>query len=244
MLFRQKEELQKAKQPIWKTGGPIKDGYSTGPGERTLHLFKPGIKTLLNANTNLTTITYKANKIVLRLDGEAFFDLSELSPKKQIKIQSSFLNIESTGGCMFKISAHRVESGEEIDVLKGIVKAKKNYSSDADTAIQLLGRGQMLMLNRDIDLIETETFDPIDLSNWYLGNLYFSNLNMNNLAQKLENWYGVTIDIDIPPKKKEKYSGNFPNLKLQEILGQFFPDYVHKFDYTTNTVKLIKINKR
>lgn len=96
------------------------------------------------------------------LSGDAFFKITP--GKKTFIIKTAQLVLRSNGASL-RVDAYP-SPGEEADVLTGKVRAKKSYHSTLDSSEYDLGPGQMVMINRGIDLIEKEKFDSTELKNW------------------------------------------------------------------------------
>ena len=84
------------------------------------------------------------------IDGEALFELGA-----GVQLHTKDLVIGVSAG-VFRVDANRSSAGEEVDLLEGRMRVAKNYHSDTDSATELLGSGEMVMINRDIDLMEKE----------------------------------------------------------------------------------------
>ena len=56
----------------------------------------------------------------------------------------------------FAVEAMRKQPGEEADLLDGKLRVTKSYHSDTDNEPEELGAGDMVMINREIDLMEKE----------------------------------------------------------------------------------------
>jgi ferric-dicitrate binding protein FerR (iron transport regulator) len=63
----------------------------------------------------------------------------------------------------FHIEASRSKPGEEADLLEGRLRVTKSYHSDTDNEPEVLAGGDMVMINRDIDLMEKEKLSPAEL---------------------------------------------------------------------------------
>ena len=66
--------------------------------------------------------------------------------------------LDTTGaaGSRFAVEAVRKQPGEEADLLDGKLRVTKSYHSDTDNEPEELGGGDMVMINREIDLMEKE----------------------------------------------------------------------------------------
>ncbi len=96
------------------------------------------------------------------LKGDVFFNIK--SNGKPFIIKTGQLVINTTKASL-RVDAYTAP-GEEADVLTGTVKVKKSYFSTLDNEQYELTPGQMVMINREIDLIEKEKFDSAELKIW------------------------------------------------------------------------------
>jgi transmembrane sensor len=98
---------------------------------------------------------------VVHLDGEGMFEVRQ-RPGKSIVVMTRNLIIEGPG-TQFRVDAFRSRSGEEVDLLAGQLTIRKSYHSDLDSVAEELNSGDMLMINREIDLMEKEKMNPDEL---------------------------------------------------------------------------------
>jgi transmembrane sensor len=97
----------------------------------------------------------------LELDGEAIFEVSG-SAAKPFVVHTRNLEIVVLG-TRFHVDAFRKNAGEQVDLLEGRLSVKKSYHSDTDNEREVLEAGEMVMINRDIDLMEKEKMNPAEL---------------------------------------------------------------------------------
>lgn len=90
----------------------------------------------------------------ISLDGEAFCEMDGAGAP--VRLQTKDLVIEVLSAARFRIDAYREKAGEEVDLLEGRMRVTKSYHSDTDSATEALGPGEMVMINRGIDLMEKE----------------------------------------------------------------------------------------
>jgi transmembrane sensor len=98
---------------------------------------------------------------VVDLDGEAMFEV-HVMPGKLFVVTTKNLLIVGPG-MKFRVEAVRSRPGEEVDLLEGQLKISKSYHSDLDSVAEELGSGDMLMINREIDLMEKEKMKPDEI---------------------------------------------------------------------------------
>lgn len=99
------------------------------------------------------------------LDGEAWFETAGGA----FVLHTRDLSVEALRTGRFHAAASRSRPGEEIDLLEGGLRVKKSYHSDTDNEPELLGPGEMVMINRDIDLMEKERLNPVELDKLKAG---------------------------------------------------------------------------
>jgi transmembrane sensor len=98
---------------------------------------------------------------VVDLDGEGIFQVRAM-PGKMFVVITKNLIIQGPG-TKFRVDAVRSRPGEEVDLLEGRLKIRKSYHSDLDSVAEDLIPGDMLMINREIDLMEKERMKPDEL---------------------------------------------------------------------------------
>lgn len=99
---------------------------------------------------------------IFELDGEAWFIVwhADKNPfiirtrQLIITLQSSYVRLH--------IDAFASSPGEQADLLEGQLKVTKSYHSSTDNEPETLKSGDMVMINRDIDLMEKETLDSAE----------------------------------------------------------------------------------
>lgn len=130
--------------------------------EKPLNVGLPdGSRVRLGAHTVLfLSKAFDQSKRELDLDGEAVFEIGAV-PGKPFVVHTRLLEIEALG-TRFRVDAHREEAGEEVELLEGKLRVRKSYHSDTDNEPEELTTGEMVMINRDIDLMEKEKMDSSD----------------------------------------------------------------------------------
>ena len=91
---------------------------------------------------------------VVDLDGEGMFEI-HVQRGRQFVVTTKNLLIHGPG-IRFRVDAVRSRAGEEVDLLEGELTIQKSYHSDLDSLAEKLSSGDMLMINREIDLMEKE----------------------------------------------------------------------------------------
>jgi hypothetical protein len=143
-------------------------GYESGEVRRKEIRLPDGTVIVLHAGTVIhISKSFPVKNRELWLDGEAMFDVRPRAGKPFI-VHTRHLKILVLG-TRFRVDAYRKEAGEEVDLLSGKLRVIKSYHSDSDNEPETLVAGEMLMINRDIDLMEKEKMDGSELKAWNTG---------------------------------------------------------------------------
>jgi transmembrane sensor len=103
----------------------------------------------------------------LWLEGEALFDVT-VDAGKPFIVHTRNLKILVLG-TRFRVDADPKTPGEEVDLLSGKLQVMKSYHSDTDNEPETIETGEMVMINRDIDLMEKEKMDGSEMRGWDAG---------------------------------------------------------------------------
>jgi transmembrane sensor len=98
---------------------------------------------------------------VVDLDGEGMFEVHGMNGKLFV-VMTKNLIIQGLG-TKFRVDAVRKRPGEEVDLLEGQLTVRKSYHSDMDDEPEMLESGDMVMINREIDLMEKEKMNAEDV---------------------------------------------------------------------------------
>lgn len=101
---------------------------------------------------------------ILYLKGKSVFEVHGAEDKPFI-IRTRLLEIRvnDTLNAVFSIDASDTaeSGGEEVDLLKGALKVAKAYHSNSDNEPVTIRSGEIIMVNKGIDLMENEKFDTM-----------------------------------------------------------------------------------
>lgn len=96
------------------------------------------------------------------LDGEAWLYVRN-ADKRPVVIHTRLLILTiQSPYARLHIDAFATSPGEQADLLEGQLKATKSYHSSTDNEPEILKSGDMVMINKDIDLMEKETLDSTE----------------------------------------------------------------------------------
>lgn len=202
-------------------------------GTRT-HLTLPdSTEILLNGNSTLLVPDNYAKTHILLLDGEAW-----ISSKNAIKLVTNILTITSTAPAAFRIRCFEAQQGATAYLGSGTVQVAKSYHSTTDNQAETLGIGNMVLANKEIDLMEKETYQPAELEHWLKGELTFSKVPFMNAMHSLEEWYGTEIYVDGDVSALPAVDGSFPNQSLDQVLQTIQKSMHFSYQLKGDRVKL------
>jgi transmembrane sensor len=144
---------------------PIAGVYESGTEARKEALLPDGTKLIMHAGTTLrVSDKFSRGEREVWLEGDAMFEVNAEAGKPFI-LHTRNLLIQVLG-TKFRVDAKKDEAGEEVDLISGKLKVSKTYHSDTDNEPETIQTGEMVMINRDIDLMEKEKMNGTELKDW------------------------------------------------------------------------------
>ncbi|ASZ11743.1 FecR domain-containing protein [Chitinophaga pendula] len=181
--------------------------YKGAVGTRTPIRLKDNTNVILNSSSILLVPDqFPTTSREVILNGEAWFDVTT-DTIHPFSVRSDKL-ITSTIGTSFRMRSFEAQQGATVYLLRGKIRVAKSYHSQSDNQPEILEHGQMILANKEIDLMEKETFDPASQDQWLSGSVTFKENNFPSLIRKLEDWYATEITV------KGTWPANTANLTL------------------------------
>ncbi len=210
--------------------------FSSPFGKRKKIVLPDKTEITLNSNTTvwLDRDFGRTNRDV-RISGDALFNISRA--KTPFIIHTPHL-VLTTQAALIRVNGYDTEAGEETLVARGKIRAEKSYYSELDHDPYFLKEGEMVMMNKSIDLIEKETFEKSELDTWIAGKIVFNNASLNDFITRLKTWFNIEMEAhgSIPPNLW--YTGYFSGSDLQYILHTVGILWKFKYQAHGNVVTL------
>lgn len=160
-----KDSTENLKDSLFKDGTVYRNVGKEQKGVR----LEDGSDILMSANTTvLLSKDYNKQNRECMVNGEVFFHVADRAGKPFI-VYTRNLQIFVLG-TKFRVNAFSDNAGEEVDLLEGRLRVRKSYHSTTDNDPEVLEVGEMVMINRDIDLMEKEKLDSAELKKLNGGN--------------------------------------------------------------------------
>lgn len=172
-----------------------------------------GTKVKLNSDSKLIyPSSFGASDRIVKLEGEAYFEVSKTSNKSRFIVESKSQSIEVLG-TKFNIKAYPEDPNSLTTLAEGAVEVHKKSSSE----IALLKPSQQAMVNTSSP-IQTKNINLDDALSWLNNQFYFNGANTEEVLQEISRWYDVDIQFD-RKKTNTQYSGRIPrNLSLEKLV--------------------------
>ncbi|WP_439487751.1 FecR family protein [Algoriphagus sp.] len=190
----------------------------------------------LNAGSSLTfPESFDSTVRLVKLRGEGFFEVSE-NAEHPFQVLSDSL-ITTALGTSFNINAKR--KGEiKVSLVTG--KVAVNFQSDGKD--YFLTPGQELNYSKSTNKGDIHLFNNELVLGWRFGKLIFKKSNLQEVKDKLEEWYGVEITLAGYPKEEWRFNGEFENQTLENVLKSIsnIEDFSYMIDNKTVTIEFNK----
>ncbi|HYO22714.1 MAG TPA: FecR family protein [Flavisolibacter sp.] len=222
---------------VWKNEGkktPLVSNQHTQeiytrPGTRTKLVLPDSSTVWLNAGSKLTYAQpFGVSNRVVTLTGEAFFDVVKNSKPFIIHTNGAQVKVLGTA---FNVRSYPSEKKIETSLVRGQVEVSLDNSPESKYT---LNPNQKLTLNtadqktvktgrkgtvKPIAVLSTLNYlddNTIAETSWVENKLTFDDESFEEVARKMERWYGVTIHFKNEKVKAERLTGVFE----KETVGQ------------------------
>ena len=235
---------------------------ATKNGSKTTITLPDGTKVWVNAGSKLTyENSYGNNLREVTLSGEAFFDVVH-NAEKPFVIHTSKMDIRVLGTA-FNVRCYPDEKKMETSLIRGSIEVtlkdrqkekiylkpneKLTLTDDevSTSLIKNLKKAKNEIVNmQPLVAISHLTYQPADSSvvetSWVDNKLVFRSETFEEVALKMEKWYGVTINIQNENLKQEHLTGSFESETVDQALTAL--QFTTNFRYTINK-NIITITK-
>jgi ferric-dicitrate binding protein FerR (iron transport regulator) len=202
--------------------------YSSGLTQRQSLTLADSSRIMLNPNTQVhIPKNFGVAHREIYLDGDAYFEVPPADGGSPFSVHTRELTLLFPEGTT-RISAFAKDEGESAEVLDGKVMVQKAYASK-DHEPEVLGQGDMVMINQSIDLMEKETYDTTSLLAWKQDDLVFDHTSFPDVLRRLEDWYGVDIQTTGSVGNPAPLSASFHHAGLTEVLHGLQDKYHCKY---------------
>lgn len=210
---------------------------STLAETRTVSL-PDGTSVTLNHYSTLTyPERFKTDNREVELNGEAYFEVSK-DKKHPFIVQTDAVDVRVLG-THFNVDAYRDSQDVRTTLLTGSVAVSNKSNSEH----MILKPNEIAIYNKvEKKLTRKLLVDATDEISWRHGEFIFDDVPLSDIARKLSNSFGTTIQITDSALQNYRISARFPNgedletiLSVLQDAGYF--NYSHNNNQITITAK-------
>ncbi|SMD46161.1 FecR family protein [Aquiflexum balticum DSM 16537] len=199
---------------------------STSHGEKLSITLPDGSRVWLNSGSRLKfPDKFSETERFMSISGEAYFEVKKDS-LRPFRVESEGF-VTTALGTSFNINTKN-NALLKISLLTGKVTVDRNQDSDKITLIP----GQEFQFDKAGNEKRVKSFNLERAIAWKEGRIIFENASLPEVVQTLEEWYGVKFSLVNAEKVKWKFSGEYQNQILDNILNSI--SYIEKFEYEIN----------
>lgn len=190
---------------------------TAGPGQKIQLRLTDGSVVKLNAGASIRFLEqFEADKRVVYLQGEAFFDVAH-DPERPFIVYANGLETRVLG-TSFNVKS-LPDQNTSIAVKTGRVQVRQGEQSGGYQQVQLSPMQKAVYSGSTQKITVAEAVFLADFA-WKDNLLVFQDADCTTLKASIENWFGVTIEIVKPAKGgcSCKFNGIFENESLQNVL--------------------------
>ncbi len=210
-------------------------------GQRRKISFPDGSIAYLNGGSTLTFPEKFSDTIrSVELIGEAFFEITK-NPSQPFVVRTHNLRTVVLG-TSFNIRAFDAESFVDVSLVTGKVQVVGMHTS-ADDSVYILQPGEQLVYHKPDSSFIKEAFNTEDVTGWKDGVLIFNDTDFQGVIRRLEQWYGVTVQVQCKPSGEWHVNGRFEQQSLTEVLASIQFVYDITYEIQPNNTLILKCNK-
>jgi len=245
--------------PVSVAGQSI-SSVATKNGNRTKIVLPDGSQVWLNAGSNLDYNNASFNKELreVSLNGEAYFDVTKNTEKPFI-IHTKKMDIKVVGTA-FNVRSYSDEKFAEASLIRGSIEVTLKDRKDQKFTLKpnekisiandepeqiVLKTGQKVAVksnSKPIPRFVMEVLKANPVNNiipeiaWTQNKLYFEDESLEDIGPMIERWFGKNVVIQNESLKKVRYTGNFENETIEDVLSYLKLSRPFNFKFENDTV--------
>jgi len=146
----------------------------------------------LNAASSITfPVQFTGTKRVVKLSGEAFFDVKHDAEKPFI-VQTPLQSLEVLG-TTFNVSAYADDGYVKTSLVSGSVRVNRSVPGNAGGSSLVLKPGEESLANEENQVIKRSKVDTRHIATWRTGLFTFHNEPVEEVMRKVARWYDIEV---------------------------------------------------
>lgn len=189
----------------------------TSIGENRTVELSDGTKITLNANTTLLyPKKFSGMSREVSLKGEAFFDVAH-DPKKPFVVSTDNGMKIQVLGTVFNVRSYP----EDLNVETTLVSGKVKVVEERDKKTVVLNPSQRATYVKREDKLIVDNVQTENFTAWRRGKLIYDETPIRQVIGDLKRKYRIAISVESPEIMDYKYTGEFDNLSIEQIMDLF-----------------------
>jgi len=186
---------------------------SNPAGKKSIVTLSDGTKIYLNAESEISYASEFSDSLrLVSLKGEAFFEVEKEGRPFVVEIVQTRVRVLGTS---FNVN-QKANGALMIALVTGKVSINDQLGNRMD-----LEPSEMMVKEKDGDIHKT-TFDPMEITGWKDRVLVFKKSSLPEVKRKVENWFGVKVQLDGQIDPDWSYSGIYKDETLENVLRGIF----------------------
>jgi ferric-dicitrate binding protein FerR (iron transport regulator) len=187
--------------------------YLTAYGMTRDIVLEDGSEVILNANSSLKVRKQLDGHREVWLEGEAFFSIAKKPDSARFVVHTNNLNVEVLG-TKFNVSSRREET--EVVLKEGSIRLTSGLPEVKEGL--LMKPGDLVSLSDHDVAFRMKTVQPDRYSAWRNNMMVFEDAPLSVVAQEIEDYYGMPVEITDKELLKSQLTGTLPNNNLGIVL--------------------------
>jgi ferric-dicitrate binding protein FerR (iron transport regulator) len=193
-------------------------------GQKSKIFLEDGSFVWLNSSSKIRYVKgFTVGQRTVYLEGEAFFDVAH-DPSRPFVVMADHTRVEALG-TSFNVREHDEDGTVTVALTEGKVKVSDSENPEQEHVV--IQPGQRVMHGKSL---EVSSFHYASEIAWKDGVIHFHNAGLEEITARLSAWYGVEFIVQGKPDVAWKYSGQFADESLDNVLKAI--GYAELFNHT------------
>lgn len=182
---------------------------SNPAGKKSVISLSDGTKIHLNSESKIAyPKVFENGQRTVELEGEAYFEVAKDGRPFIVSVGENAINVLGTS---FNVRQNGA-GGLAVALVEGKVKVNDRLGNQL-----LLNPNEMLVIEETGKFYKSD-FDPMEITGWKDMYLIFNKDSFEETKSKIENWYGVEIQVKGKISENWVYSGQYKKESLENVL--------------------------
>jgi transmembrane sensor len=192
---------------------PVIVSKSNPAGKKSILTLSDGTKIYLNAESEISYASEFSDSLrLVSLKGEAFFEVEQEMRPFVVEIGQTRITVLGTS-----FNVNQKNNGA---LTVALVSGKVSINDQQGNQMEL-EPSEMMVKGRDGNIHKT-TFDPLEVIGWKDKVLVFKKSSLSEVKGKIENWFGVEVQLSGKALPDWSYSGVYKDETLENVLRGIF----------------------